>query len=306
MTMSTRTDSTGGRSTPADAAVASAGTWFEAPSAFGGLRLLIDVAGAAGHAAEAAVALQRCAALLDAFDDWSGLDADWRWIEPPELALPSGTHVWVDWTPLERDARGAGDPSLSARLELPWALLRRLPAPPDALQPQLHWPAVPTALVISRLKVGAAGLHWLEPGGAVLLPESLGRSWQGVLRALDEPGEAGVPLALPTPWTPRVLAQAASVDGAGEPAVPLADALDSIACEVRLATRRALAADQLAGWRADEAIEVGQHASLWHWPGAQEPAVYLASGRLMPWADGWALALEAVCGAGRESSAAKV
>jgi hypothetical protein len=306
MTMSTPTDTTVGRRTRADAAPASASTWFEAPSSFGALRLQIDGAAAAGRAAEAAVVLQRSAALLDAFDDWSGLDADWRWIEPPELALSASTHVWVDWTPIEAGTDASGDPPISARLELPWALLRRLPAPPDALQPQLHWPAVPTALVISRPKVGEADLSALEPGGAVLLPESLGRSWQGVLRALDEPAEAGVPLALPSPWTPRVLAQAAAPAGTGEPAVPPADAGGSIACEVRLATRRALAADQLAGWHADEAIEVGQHASLWHWPAAGEPAIYLASGRLMSWADGWALALEAVCGVGRESSAAKV
>jgi len=268
-------------------AAPAAPTWFEAPSPWGVLRLaLSDPARRANHAVDAAIALQHHAALLDALDDWCAHDIAWSWITPPASSLPLATHVWVDG---QLDGAETGPATL--RLELPWALLRFLPAPADALARHLHWPAVPTAVVASRLHLDAQELGALEPGGAVVLPESMRMPWHGVLRAADEPAVAGLGVAIesPTPWAPRVADR-----GRTTPAIELPDPARPLTCEVRMATAHAFGADRLAGWAAGALGEVGPHATLWLCGGESEPARYLASGRLMPWGEGWALALEAV------------
>ena len=67
------------------------------------------------------------------------------------------------------------------------------------------------------------------------------------------------------------------------------------ACEVRLGHEHKLPADRLGGWCTDQVLEIAcTQAALWRCAGAIGPAQQLASGRLMPWGDGWALALESL------------
>jgi hypothetical protein len=180
-------------------------------------------------------------------------------------------------------------------LELPWALLRGLEPPPEALARQLQWPDVSAAVVLSRLRVDEEALRTLEPGGAVILPESMRPDWHGVLRATNEPAAAdvGVALDLSSPCSPRLVDGPARQAAASAIAAP-SEADPAIVCEVRLGTTRVLGAECLAGWRGGELGEQGPQASLWHCAGAHDSPRCLASGRLMPWGDGWALALDAV------------
>lgn len=257
-------------------------TWFEAPSAFGPLRL--SLAGAPRHAADAAIALARCEPLLDALDAWVGGALGWRWIDEPEPT--PATHAGAGWSP-DGTAPDMDDPQF--RLELPRAALRALPAPADALAAQLRWLPVAVVLAVAQLRVDADELVLLEPGGAVVLPDSLQPAWHGLARALDEPAEpgCGVPVALDSADHARRLragpANGAPADG------------DSIWCEVRVAPRHPVPGDRLAGWFEGELGEIGPRASLWRCATAREPARPLAGGRLMPWGDGWALAVETLC-----------
>ncbi|HTT11050.1 MAG TPA: hypothetical protein VMG60_09195 [Burkholderiaceae bacterium] len=266
----------------ADAA-ALAGAWFEAAAPGGPLRLYAS--GTARHAADAAVALARCEPLLDALDDWSGTALDWRWIAAPAAVTSAASHARAHWTP---ETNPTGKREVGCRLELPWALLRSLPAPDQTLARQLHWADVPVTLAVARLWIEPDELGLLERGGAVVLPESMQAGWQGVLRALDEPATPGhgVPVTLASPWAPRRVrvappapARAAAV-GAGT------------ACEVRLAIPHAVASDRLSGWFEGDVGAVGVRAGLWRCASEREPAVCLAAGELMPWGDGWALAIE--------------
>ncbi|HEX6707436.1 MAG TPA: hypothetical protein VF169_21945 [Albitalea sp.] len=253
-----------------------AGTWFVASGAHGVLRLCAFAgAPAPCHAVDAALALHRCEPLLGALDRWLGQDLAWRWSETPMPRAASATHAWVRWT--------RADAELECMLALPWSLMRSLPAPPEELASCLQWPDVPVMLVVSQCRIDAEELQLLEPGGAVVLAESLQRPWHGVLRAADEPAwpGAGVRVVLDPPSTPRLAGSIAARDEA--PGM----------CEVRVATSRSVSGDRLAGWFTDEAIgEVGPLAGLWR---CAEPAQWLASGRLMPWGDGWALHIESTC-----------
>jgi hypothetical protein len=257
--------------------------WFEAPAAFGLLRL--SLAGAPRHAADAAIALARCESLLEALDAWFGSALAWRWIDEPEPT--PATHACACWEP---DGAAADPDDSAVRLELPRDALRALPAPADALAAQLHWLPVAVVLAVSQLRLDADELALLEPGGAVVLPESIQPSWHGLLRALDEPAKPGrgVPVALASPNEARRLKAGAAN---GTPA----DDDDSIRCEVRVAPRHPLPGDRLAGWFEGDLGQIGPRASLWRCATATEPARPLAGGRLMPWGDGWALALETLC-----------
>jgi hypothetical protein len=273
----------------ADQAVPDERCWFEAPTRFGALRF--SVTGAPRHAADAAISLQRCERLLDALDDWSGSALAWRWIEEPPPTT-TASHACAYWDPdrAHFDRVELTPQQAAYELELPWAWLRTLPAPAHALAAQLHWPELPMVLAVSQLRLGADELALLEPGGAVVLPESLQPSWHGWLRALDEPAESGrgVPILLSSPSSARRLkASAANGHAAG--------ADDSTWCEVRLSTRHTVPADRLAGWSEDDLGEIGPRASLWCCATDHEPARPLAGGRLIPWGDGWALALEVLC-----------
>jgi len=155
--------------------------------------------------------------------------------------------------------------------------------------------------VLSCPRLPAADLALLEPGGALLLPESFdaGAPWRGRLRAAGERAGAGVPVALDAPLAPRLLAGGESAPPAGTAGV--ADAADTPGasgpgptCEVLLDLPHGLDASLLAGWQAGAVLaQAGSGASLWlHAPG--QPTLCAARGRLMPWGGGWALAIEAL------------
>jgi hypothetical protein len=252
-------------------------TWFEAPTRFGPLRLC--TAAAARHAADAAITLDRCDELLTALDDWTGLELAWQWTVAPVTRAATGLEAHARWQP-------AGD-ELPCWIESPWALLRSLPAPGDALASRLQWPSVPVVLSLARLHLLDDELRQLEPGGAVLLPQSMQSPWHGTLRTLGESG-LGVPVALASPWRPRLLKLPMHAEAA-----PEVDA-EGCLCEVRLAVSQTLPGSHLAGWLDGEVFAAGPQASLWRCASDDAPAHWMASGELIPWGDGWTLALRSV------------
>lgn len=270
------------------------GTWFEAATSHGPLQLYLGESdGPAPHASGAALALHRAAPVLDLLDAWLADAApDWRWHEGPTTCLSAAT-VRLPWR------------HTCHQLIAPWRWLRAQPAPPEALTARIQWPAMHAVLAIDRLRLSADELQQLEPGGAVLLPESMRPGWTGQLRAtteLDERDEgaadAGLAVALDDPAQPRVLP--------GEPPPIKIAAPGGRPCEVRLHLRHTLPADRLTGWRPDSlqaAIAPDLAASLWQATAAREPARCLAHGRLLPWGDGWALLID---GLGEEPEQAHV
>jgi hypothetical protein len=260
------------------AAARAAWAAFEAPTAEGTVHLCVP--GHVRHAADAAVALESCGALLDALDGWFGFAPAWRWCAP---GTPSGgvpPHARAQWHP-----EPAGAPGAVCRIDLPWSLLRQLDAPPAPLAAQLHWSAAPATLVLAQMQLDDVELELMEPGGAVLLPCSMVAPWQGWLRANDEGAGAGrgLPVRLADPWQPHALPP-------DERAAP-AECADDALYEVRLSLPRPMGAAQLAGWQASDPGEPEARASLWRCAG-DGGGRYLASGALMPWGDGWALHLE--------------
>src|SRR5262245_6080223 len=166
-------------------------TRFSAATRSGTLTLQLDGVTAA-HAAEAALLLDRCDALLDPLDAWMHMALDWRWTATSESTAPLPCAL------AHTQIAGADAGALPCRLELPWPLLRTLGAPPPALASGLHWGAVPAVLVVSRPAIDEAELRLLERGGAVLLPESMRAPWQARLRAADETGSDGLVVELST------------------------------------------------------------------------------------------------------------
>jgi hypothetical protein len=270
--------------------------WFEAATPAGPVRLCTT--GAARHAADAAIVLDRCEDLLDSLDNWMGSALAWRWIGAPAAPLATPTHTYAEWR-----AAGGTRQTPQCLLEWPWALLRSLPAPTGALTQQLHWPVVPTVLVVAQLRIEDSELAGLEPGGAVLLAQSVRPQWQGLLRAAYEPARCGVgvPVDLGSLWAPRVIA--GSAPSSAHAALAAFDSTAQRHCEVRLATQDGVGADCLTGWAEFALGEVGPLACLWRCAGDGETARHLATGRLMPWGDGWALALQAV---GERGCAARI
>jgi len=257
-------------SLPEDAA------WFEAASPFGPLSLCVRNGGTVQHVPAAAVALQQAHPLLDALDDWAALELDWRWTAVPQAA-DAGSHVLLRW-PADETA------TIAAHLVLPWSLVRSLPAPAGTLADAVRWEPAQATVVVARLALGSDELEALESGGAVVLPGSMRADWRGALRAAGEPREAGAPLLLAPPQAPQVVPPEPA---AGAPAAEPG----AIACEVRLDASPRVAIERLAGWVPGDLGDLGARASLWRCDGAERCC---ARGTLMPWGDGWALALEAV------------
>lgn len=261
----------------------SRGGVFELALPAGPLRLRIDTP-ALRHALDAAIALQRCEPLLLALEAWLRQPLDWSWTEIPRAPAPRGSQVRVPW---RLDAGPDGN-APQGSIELPWALLRALPAPDAALATLLQPPLVPAQLVLSRPRLQAEELRQIEPGGALLLPESFQPSWQGLLRAAGEDGDGapGVPVRLESPLAPRLGARDA-------PSTAAAGALAGPTCEVRLDLPHGLSLASLAGWQAGAVLEdTGPGASLWLRAHERAPALCLARGRLLPWGCGWALFIE--------------
>lgn len=255
---------------PAPRLAVALGTWFETPTPHGVLRLCAHVnVASASCAAEAAVALESCAELLAALDGWLGTDLAWRW--PARMA--QGLH-------------GPSWPDPACQLLAPWALWRALPAPPPLLAQGLRWPEVNAVLALGRLPLDAQDLAALEPGGAVLLPPTPaapGAPPTARLRAADEPAGAGLLLR----WSPGALPVA--LRGAAstlppEPAVP-----GGAWCEVRLGHEHSLPGRLLAGWAELPVPVADDGAGLW------ADGDCLALGQLVPWGDGSALLLDALC-----------
>lgn len=259
---------------------AALGTWFEAPTPQGPLQLYLgEPAGPATHAAAAAMSLHRAGALLDALDDWLGDDApepalDWRW-QPDATTQRGPAMLRLPW-------RGS-----CHQLIAPWRWLRALPPPPEALADGLQWPAIEAVLGIARLSLGADELGQLEPGGAVLLPDSMKPGWTGRLRTAHEDADAGVTVRFDDLARPQVL------PGTAPPLQP--GGAPGRVCELRLDLAGTLPAPSLAGWHPEAlhgALAPDQCATLWQLPAAREPARCLAHGRLLPWGDGWALLID--------------
>jgi hypothetical protein len=194
-------------------------------------------------------------------------------------------------------ARWRGEtPQQQCLVSWPWAWLRSMPPPPPALASKLEWPLVDAVLVLAELQVDPAELALLEPGGAVLVPQALQPPWHGSLRGADEAPQASVAVDLSVPWRPRLVAR-----DAPPPVASLAADPARAACELRLDLPLGVSAQRLAGWRregdAGEIVqlpEAGLRAALWRRGAAGQGAQALAGGRLMPWGDGWALAVETV------------
>jgi hypothetical protein len=266
---------------------AALGTWFDAPLPQGTLQLYLgEPGGPAGHAAAAALALQRATALLEVLDDWLGEPSpDWRW-QPDPAARPGPAMLRLPW----RDS--------CHQLLAPWSVLRRLPPPTAGLVDVLQWPAVDAVLAVARPGLRPEEVRLLEPGGAVLLAESLQPGWTGWLRSAHEDCSAGAAVRLDDPRRPRVQpggpAGAASPGPGAAPPGP-ADGQPGRAFEVRLGLQRAVPADGVAGWRADAlagAVSADLAATLWQLPAGRDPAHCLAHGRLLPWGDGWAMLID--------------
>jgi hypothetical protein len=261
------------------------GTWFEAACAFGHVGLCASPGTqTACHAAEAAIMLREAEPLLAALDEWTGAELAWRWVEAP----PQGR--------LAR-ARRRGDSQVPECLVFwPWAMLRSLPAPRAGLAAQLDWPIVAAELVLGRLQIGLHELELLEPGGAVLISQSMQPAWQGTLRAADEAPDAtsGVAVDLSDPACPRLADRDARSAATAAPVDPM-----HALCELRLDVPLGVSTQRLAGWRREgdsgEIVRLAGaalRAALWRCATPREPLQRLAAGRLMPWGDGWALAVE--------------
>jgi hypothetical protein len=273
-------------------------TWFEAPTAAGTVRL--RVTGAVRHAADAAIVLARCGELIDALEEWSGIALAWRWVAAlsPTTAESHARVLWrfdVDGT---AGGKAAPPSEPGWQLELPWTLLRVLPAPTGVLAQRLCWLEVPVVMATAQIQLSAGELQLLEPGGAVILPESVHAESPGLLRASDEPARAGwgMPAAMRLPSSVRRVASGP------RPEIQTDAAVDGAWCEVRLDGLRAVPGDRLAGWYDGDLGPVGTRASLWRCATDLETARPLATGTLVPWADGWALLLQALCEAPRPAA----
>jgi hypothetical protein len=251
--------------------------WYEAASPFGPLWLCAQADGAVRHAAAAAVLLQWPASVLDALDDWAALEFDWRWTAVPHAA-DAGSHIVVRWPSDDAAPR-------AAHLVLPWALVRHLPPPAGILVDGVRWEPAQATVVAAQLALPPDELDALESGGAVVLPESMRPDWRGLVRARGEPVGVGAPVALATPHAPQVVLR----DGANPTQTP--PEAGTVACEVRLASTPMVAIERVAGWQPGSVGNLGYRASLWRCDGVP---CRCAEGTLMPWGDGWALAIDTV------------
>ncbi|HEV8690337.1 MAG TPA: hypothetical protein VGQ91_08595 [Ideonella sp.] len=251
--------------------------FFEAATPAGGLWLVLE-AGAgvsASCAAEAAWHLGDAEPLLAGLEAWlaatAPIDApDWRWhAVAPRAPWPAG--AVAHWS----------DGAASARIGLPWALLRRLPAPPPTLAAALRWEPAPALCVLSTLEITPSEQAALEPGAVLLLPASFERTWATTLRADGEAPGPGLAVTLEQPDRP-----------VWRPAAP--DKAHGATWEVRCALSTPLCPTQLAGWQPlDDAIALDLRAGLglWQLPLDASPRRW-ASGRLLPWGHGQGLWIE--------------
>ncbi|HUD26460.1 MAG TPA: hypothetical protein VMQ45_12270 [Burkholderiaceae bacterium] len=255
---------------------AAAAAWFEATTDAGLLRLSVRTP--VRHAADAAIVLANCDALLGALDAWCGAPLNWRWVGSSPARRTAAEVASASWSP-------ASDESLpAASLEIGWTLLRSRPAPSGEFAHALRWARVPAVLAISQQSLSADELALLEPGGVVLLPESLSSPWRGRLRSAIEtahPG-AGVPVEFLSPHAVR----RPPLEQRG----PAPATVDSTH-EVQMRMVGVVGCDRLAGWFEGGIGPVSPAAALWSRGVPGVSARCLAQGELVPWGDGWALAI---------------
>jgi len=256
---------------------ATAAACFEATTDAGLLRLSIRTP--VRHAADAAIVLADCDPLLGALDDWCGAPLDWRWVEGLPLRRTAADVASASWSPT---GNGAALPAVM--LEIDWTLLRSRPASPGEFAAGLRWGCIPAVVAISQQPLGADELALLEPGGAVLLPESLSAPWRGLMRAAIEPAYpgVGVPVELLSPDAVRRVA----LEQRGP-----APAAGASTHEVQIPVPGVVGCDRLAGWFDGEIGALGPVAALWSCAAPGVTARCLAQGDLMRWGDGWAFAV---------------
>jgi hypothetical protein len=256
---------------------------FYAETHAGIVRLSLE--GTAHHALDAAIALDAFTDLLDALDCWLGIELAWRWCPSDAPSINSCScalaHVHAD------DADDAG---ATCRIEWPWPLLRQLVAPDESLACRLHWDAAPAMLRVAQLTLDEDERSMLEPGGALLVPQSMRDGWRGWLRAVDEPTDAGLPLPLAAPAASPNAHTSTSTDATSPVGTPGADLY-----ELRLGLPGTLPTGVLAGWQRAPLNRLSEYeATLWRCTEGNETACKLASGILVPWGDGWAMHIQAL------------
>ena len=267
------------------------GTWlrYDASVPAGGVRLWVRTPPEALGGTGAAIALDECDDLLQAIDSWLAADLDWQWNPAGPAAGPSGGPF------AQAGCAAGGDPVAGSfdrcRLEVPWTLMRLAGLPPAGLARRLRWQRSAAILSICRLRLDDAELSDLEPGGALLIPDSMGTAWTGRLRIPQDPHERGYVVDLATPAEPRL-----STGTSGKSRDPLEPAEGAVACEVRMALSGPLPASLLAGW-ADSRFSLAEFTvdriELWAaLPREVCPPGQLATGRLLPWGRGWAMLID--------------
>ena len=252
---------------------------FVAAHPAGSLRLRLPNPTADGTAAGAAIALDGCDGLLAALDGWMTTELDWQWEDEQRPATVGATN----------NTASAVATASGWRLEAPWSLLRSNAAPPAPLASCLRWDDTPALVTLCRLFLDEAEQAAIEPGGAVVLPDSLRPGWRGWLHLPGEDPEQGLPVPLEGP-IPAHPGSARSP----EPAPSNAGAMRP--CQVRLALHRPLSASWLAGWQDPGALlaePAARMAELWIGPfEAAGASRLLAHGRLLPWGHGWAMMID--------------
>src|SRR5690606_37086842 len=133
------------------------------------------------------------------------------------------------------------------RLEVPWPLLRTIGLPPARLGSRLRWHDSPARLTLARLILCPAEQAAIEPGGAVVLADSMRAGWISWLHQVGEAPEQGLAVRLPGPMPMPAAVSLEAADADSPPLAPQVCAGDQ-ACEVRLALPGLLPPSLLAGW----------------------------------------------------------
>ena len=154
-------------------AVQSAAHWCFAGAAPGGALTLQWPAAADGahDAVAAALALADCEPLLALLEAWLGLPID------PAPAADSGPGGAAGVIAAELDDAALAPPG--TRIGVPWALLARRPAPPDALR-ELRWAALHFEVELATFAQSPLPADFSRDdgdGGALLLPPSFEPGW---------------------------------------------------------------------------------------------------------------------------------
>jgi hypothetical protein len=263
-------------------------TWlrFHAGTAAGDVRLWVQAPLAACSGTGAAVALDECDLLLQAIDGWLAAELDWRW----------GDTQASDDAGLARarcaPSAEAGQASFDrCRLELPWTMLRSAGPPPQPLATRLRWQDTPAQLTISRLGLEDAELSDIEPGGLVVLPESMAPGWTGWLHLPEEPPWLGCAIDLAASGWPRLPSPAGDAQHS-----PRTWCMPGNPCIVRLVLPAPVPSPLLTGWEGPDCrlaeFATGE-AQLWLGESAGTSALrLLAKGRLVPWGRGCAILID--------------